>query len=1110
MAINCPQFNNDRNKQPFDHRETTRIRRKIREFNRLLRQASQAPRNQARQARFHQLRNDALNEWERLVADIAEIRPQDVQGMADLLAAQLGIHSRRLGLDPSLNYSKAGEIRIGLLDAKQTIEGLISTAGRIVSLERLQPFMRTFNQMARQLNVPKQTIRELIDDTLTVGQIGRTQSSAVYYRHNVLGKQSLVDTIQRRRYQDYVQRMRNAGFSTQQVDSLVNMATSVADSFDSVRAFAQAVGVEVGQEDNIGYFARRITRDFQLRLQDLKIEDLLQSLQEDGVTLATLHNKSRSTNLLVPEDLGFVSAILGIPTQEIVQMLDDPLAWRQYLHNNLSAEQLDLLIDAGVMQKLPMSSREVFEYFVRQYQLPYRHLSEMFELDPTTVVQAYTTNLQRSAGNSAMLRRIVDGEGLRRGWSVTRQMVESDPSTYREFVPLGSSFRTWAERARINTTQLQQNMGLPAGMLDSLHDIYVHPMVARQWTALMEVSMSPALMDQFGRTLSYVGRWFNKRILSNVQYVSRSVFQNIMSSMMAGANAVYHIPSIIDVARLMSSGLSTFDNTRPFVRVGGQTYTRRQLFEWFLTKRGHSIAPGTNLFRLDVNEPGQVFRWFMDAPESVMTAMHNLLTYTAAHGDPVRGRKIGLNERLGRFTRKSWQIADGLLDDVFAPFALAANFFDIAFKWSTLQSILENAETGRSVADGIGQVLTSGQFRRFDDLDEAVRHIDEYFVNPYATGRSVSVINNFVRPFAVWSMANPPMQIRHMLRNPHLYLAYHRVRNFVNTPLAEDEDYNDANVPSWVLESYPVYLSRDDRGNPIVMLPNNFDPISDTFSWALSGSAEIRRVFLNQKLGTQEQLREQARSRAESFENYLVRLFGSGHLPWKILAEQLTGRDAFTGRSFLDDDLNVRPTFLGMRMNPRAIYILNKVPFLEWLDRTNPWDMFGEAPRFSSDGQQITPGRLSWLGTERGRRNNIDQLDQNFGLQLLRLAGLNVRTIDYEENVKYTISDIERTANELAQSIDSARLTLQNGTTLSEAERSRITRERDEKINIWYQLMYDHARVMEWARERNVLPNDALFELQKLDIQVRQLPDPNIETINRITEDAIRMRTGQE
>lgn len=1122
MAINCPRYVDDRKKKPFDASERSDISRRIALENRILRAASQTPMAKGKQAAFNLQRVQAQSTWIRYLADLQKLTPENTPRMLDKLVTEFGLMNKKLGLDPNAGYTIAGEVRENLLDAKRTIEGLIATAGRISVLERVQPFTKKFNAAAKKLGVNSDETAALLDDIITVGQIPRTQSSTVYYKHKVLGRQTLSSVIQRKRYNRLVDALESVGFTKPEIDSFINEATVVNNAFDDVAVFARAVGVDVKSLENIGFFSRQVTQSFKNRLGDLNIDDLLSKVNLGNTTMSSVHNRSRNTFHYIPEDLEFSSRILGIQPTELNALLDDPIVLRSYLHDNLSTQQLDTLVDAGVFQKLPMSSREVHEYFLRQYELPLS-VNDMFVLDPVTNIKNYTQSLQRAAGNSSILQRVLGGEGVVAGWTVPSvQFLENGGKTgiYRNFVPLGDSLNAWGNKSKLmTTTAVEEALGLEPGSVRKLSDMYVHPIVAEQFTSLIEMAASPSNMGQVANVvqnslnaLGHLSNKLTKAVLATPQYVFRTVMQNSVAYHAAGGNLAYLPVGLLDLQKLVTKGLGAFDNTTPRFSMNGKMMTYRELFETFLVKRGHNVAPGTNLERLTLGSEGIDGMWefIMNTPKSVTKGLNDLIGYTMAHGDPVNGRKISMGERVGRFSKVAAQSANQLLDDSFSGFAFAANFFDLTFKWAMTLSTAQRA-SGQG-ASNIGQFLSSQQVRNFTNTDALFRHMDQYFVDVYATGATTNFVNKHIFPFTVWAMANPPMQFRHMFRNPHTFLNYHRIRSLVNIPLENDENFNDEKVDSWLLEGSPLFLTRDEQGRPVVLLTDNYDSYSDTISFVNGVGNTVYRSFGGEAEFDEQRRQDLTEGPGALVSEIMLDVVSKAHLPWKVIVEQITGRDSFTGRDFTLDESEVHPTYLGIQIPPRMVYLLNKIPPLEALDQLNPGEMFGTPRRRSIDGTVLDVGTLSVFGTDRTRirSKDYDVLDQNFALQLLRASGLNIKTVDYDRGAINTLSDIERTARTIERHLADSRRTLTEERigerTISDSERQRLLDYRDEQINAWFQLRMDHERILAWATDNGVTSHRALRELDDLRIKVRGLPDPNQDTINKLLLDALEFR----
>ena len=1111
MAIQCPRLPNDRKKRPFDADERSAITLRAKNWTAIMRNAINDPRYDPG-VRIAAERAMAEMEWQRGLSHLIRLSPNQRVGLRDMWASLFGQKNRALGLDPSLNFSVTGEVREGILDARRTIEGSISLAGRIESLDALTKFQGKFEALARRLGISDDVLDTLIDETLTTGQIPRVQGMAIAYRSKALGQQTLLDVFQRRRYDRYLQTMRDAGFEQKDIDTLLNLATDVSFAFDRVAAFARAVGVNVGHQTDIGYFARQVTSDFRLRLQDLQHDDLIAQLRDDTITLNSVHEKSRSTMHYVPEDDVFVGRILGIEPRQIRDMVNDPLVWREYLHRNLSTDQLDTLVDAGIMGKVPMSSSEVFEYFVRQYELPYEHLNEMFVTNPRRVLYQYTTNLMQSAGNSAVIKRLTSDEAFAQGWAITRATRDSDPSTYADFVPLGQELSRWASRHVMGEESVLNSMGLTGSAMDRMNNIYVHPIVAKQYVSMMAVSTSPAALHNIAGQLQYAGRWMTRRVLTSVPYVFRNILQGATTAVAAGGSMFAQLPSIIDMSRVFTYGLDALDDTKHVFMIDGVPTTRREAMRRFLQYQGHNVAPGSVAERFSGEmRPREIMHNLLNTPKSFRRAMSHLWTYSVAHGDPVNGRFIPFHERMWRPGRKAASMLNSFLEDAFQPFAAAANFFDVAYKWSVFQTIMEKNSRGgfRDLVDGLQQILGSMQFRRFSDFKEAMRHIDQYFVNPYDSGRAAAFFNNYFGPFRTWAMANPPMQFRHMARNPHLYLSYWRLRSLLNHPLAEDERLRSGSVPGWIQEGLPLFVTYDENGHPVVLLPSNFDGVNDAFQFVNETGRTINRVFFGGNAGTLEQQLEDARG--ETMQRFFEGLLSQSHWYIKVPYEQISGRETFTGRPISDEETRQRPTLWGVPVHPRVKHIIeNVLPMVRSIDQWNPGGIFGVAPRRDHNGRVIDPGKLSIFGTERTQRDPfLYAEEQDLIMRTLKLLGLQLQTIDPYYTTSRTLQDYDRTISHLEREINrttrqlrEAYLDESDGISRDWGEWERRRGELEEKIDVYVALRVDRIRMTLFAQELGVTEAQVLDQIRALRLNLTDAPDPSVD---QIREGALRI-----
>jgi hypothetical protein len=330
------------------------------------------------------------------------------------------------------------------------------------------------------------------------------------------------------------------------------------------------------------------------------------------------------------------------------------------------------------------------------------------------------------------------------------------------------------------------------------------------------------------------------------------------------------------------------------------------------------------------------------------------------------------------------------------------------------------------------------------------------------------------------------------------------LRTFQTTPLAEDDDLTEAGMPGWMVDQMPIYVTRDEEGRPIVLMPRSFDPISDAFIFFNQTGEMIDRVAFGGTPRTQEKLREDMRG--ESLDSFFDAVFSNFHVPWRIAYELIRGHDAFTGRSIRGEDSERMPSFLGIRMPAEMRLVLEKVPILGRLNTSNPWEMFGRAPQYDINGNVVDVGRLSIFGAERTERDRRlhDSVNQNGVLRLLRGIGINIQVIDYTEANRRTLSDITRTINHLEREINRTNedLMLRDIRDIAEDPQERVRRFREllHLTEMWGQLVVDKERVRAWMRERGVLSSDALRELDRLEIRVRDLPLPNQQKLDEIVE----------
>lgn len=1113
---NTPDPDNGRRRRPFNRRELAAISARRRKYEELMQAAEQTNYATSRRQQFALEIDNARRLIESRFTNLVHLSPRMNTNLQSWYAATFGQKARWFGLDPNRRYSIAGEVRHSLADAQQVAEGMITSISRVRGLERTQTFVDTFRTRARELGLRGHELDALIDDTLTVGQIPRRLSNLFEYQEsaNLL---SPATQFNRQRYTRYISSMEDAGFTSAEINQLIDLAYGVTQVEDEIRAIAVALGVDIPTQENIGYLTRVLTEDFKLRVQDISEPQLFEQLRNGQASVSTVFARSRNFNHYIPEDGALAAFILGITPEELNGLLQNPLTWRQYLDEEMLPDQLDFLVDSGVMAKLPMSSREVYDYLVDRYELPYSEISQMFKVDPTQAIDAYARSLMQTTGTAALVRSVTDGRAVAAGWAITARERYLNPQTYNNFVSLGDVLQKFARNANLDITEAVRQMGLATDneasrtVIQNFQDMYVHPIVAQQWSAMASISASPVLLGQMGRFFYRLNRVLNKTGLGSEghQFVTRTYASNFISARAAGANLEYVPIAHNIVTRVLSEGYDFLDDTQPFRLDNGRPITQRQFVENFFIRRGQSVAPGTvriNLPTMQLNRSAaralsDVGRAILNAPASTARAMSDIITYTMASGPQVRGRDITTFERIGRLSRATAQKLDNALNHLFEPLAIYSNLSDMASKLAVAMSVSQSPDP--AIGRRLSQAVYTQQLTNFPTMEEVYRHIDEYFVNVYDTGTFTATWASAVFPFAVWRMANPSMQLRHMLRHPVVYLNYLRMAALVS---GNQETEPEAVYPSWIIENYPITLSRDPRTNePFTLLPTNYDPILDAATFFRETGNAAQRIFFGKQAGTQEQIRSQIRGEPD---DYLTQLFAQTYAWARVPAEQILGMDTFTGRRFDEDPLMQSDSILGFRVSPRVRSILRNIPGINQLDELNPGNIFGTDTTRDIYGNIISVGTPSWSGAERRRR---DTDDYPFTIRLLRLMGANVRRIDYDENLQNTLGDVQNTINTLEQRINNTAIRVRrqqiDGSVIDEQEFARVNEELDDAVVQWAQLKFDYLRVQQYAIHNGVLPQNVVEQLWRQRIAVSGLPHPAQEEIDSIVEQTLTWRT---
>ncbi|UZV39989.1 tail fiber protein [Leptolyngbya phage LPP-2, strain SPI] len=1142
MPIKCrtnqqaqQQADHGRKKRSWSEAERSELRKRAQQQNKLLDALREVHGDPAKEqaAAVSAKVEGYQREWQALNAELINLNPSEADRLQSYLAKNFGMIRSAFGLGD--NLTTAGSVRVGLNDARRFAEGLVDVVGKYTTIGKMRDLRKELIQIGKRHNVKGRELDELFVEVVEAGQTPRTRLA--------LGNSEAVNAWLDRRVERFNKLMKATGFSDEEVDRLVELSMQASNVFDEVRMTAQALGVHIDPINNIGYWARQLTDDAKLRLDLLWQKDggyakpgigtskharerstwwlipedyvVLSEFFTPGATknwnkwlreatgleqsgldnLGKVLAKERKTKLITSQDIDeelarLVSLKTKDPTFTVADLYDkraelvreaggrseaewdalfqDPIKFLDELHNNLTAEQVDTLVDAGVLSKVPMTSREVFDYFVKQYQLPYTRMSDMFKTDVGQALQGYRESLRKAAGDSAIFKRIVD-DGHRAGWIATPLEVAANPSEFKNFKRLSE-----LDMTRFGTDEV---------LAEQFRGAYVHPLVHEQLEGLINLSVSPKGMHEFASTV----HWFLRNIQtsallgSNVGYVAKQVLSNTINYVAGGGHLQRIIPTAIDLIKLFRGGLDALDNTAQFRMDGGKWLTKREWYRQAMMSRGQDVVPLSAGHRI-----GDTYGSLgILNPANLPKAAYDVVSYAQMFGDPINGVKGALG-----YTGKK---LERLLNTGLAPFASAATFVDLTYKFSLAQSVMK----GNGFDDAVRQAhsFVSANHSK-STLREAFEHVDNYYIDYTNLGKAQLNFGRYVRPFASYALMNPPMQLRHAMRNPSAFMAYMRMSSILYGAGVRPE-ITEAGFSKNELDDTPAAIMYDpDSKLATVLFSANYDPIIDAYTFAKETGEKFARVTGNFAGSGWEQ-------REDLTQKYTVRqlmedLLGKDSNPaWKTVSEIISGRDSFTGQEL---DKSKRDLF-GVQMPSDVVWLLSKFPLIGALDRATGGrgyieDQFGRRVAEAEPGLLGTPNRKA-TRTEASDYYTEQRLS-GFANNVRKLVGLRVRTIDLAEGNQYTYKDIMKARNELKKVI------MAKSKSVREANRTQDPKAIQELETLraqYIQLTVDAYRVRDWAQRNKVDIDGAFKKLQEQQQAIRGLPVPSA-LMERLIQDS--------
>ena len=1004
------------------------------------------------------------------LGEVINLNKEKINDVEHFLANKFNLKAKALGLSPDLNYTTAGELRDTIAIARNIAQGALDEVSRLAGLKEVKRHSENIENILKSAGVTdKQVINELRIDSIEVGQIPKFRS--------VYNIGEAADRFNAQRFTDFTNRLEQMGVSPEGIEEIISSATNISAVMDEARMLGNSFGLDVGQVEGIGYVARVYTPDAQRFIDHIKkAQESLQTVKNAENSLGFLNTdvaKSRQTFHYIPEDDAVVAFQLGVEVDELHEIMDRG-ELTKFLHENVSDELLENMVDIGSISKLPMTTKEVHNYVVKKFgnQLPFKGMDDLFITDPERVAEYYVEQLENAAGKSAMARLVVR-EGLQNGWAVPDSIYKLRPDDFKGFRKLDAeSIRKF----------------YPDYSGDAF--VWVNPYVDDTWRSVMGLSTNPSALNTFAQNVQYFGSFFNQALLINPGYPLRVLYDSFRNFGAAGGNWLRYSEGWADLLKVTrgGKGLDALDNTRKVYQSlnGDKLISERELYSQWIKQRGLEAAPLTPGTRVTVKRKS--FQQMVQDPFDMGKAANYLIHYTKAFG-AVDGAKA------------AFDMLKGKQGEIFAEFASVASFFEASSKWGLIKSLADTSR-GNRVAQQVSGLLVSPP--KFNNLKEIFRHVDDYFPQWGDTGDVVNFFNSALRPFSVFAMFNPPAQIRQAMRRPHEFVNYWRIKSFMQqqSGALEDEDLNDATFPEWARWASPQFLWKDkESGEWVTLLNGNWDARADAWSWIGKSEQDVA-AFQGRYVGSTENQRELIEHGKPGMLSYFQEFLKEGQPLIRNLVSLATGRDVRTGREIERDPTQPRTTIFNLPYEVE--YVLTAYPPIQRLKDINPGGVFGR-PEFRDPktGEIIISSQPGVFGS---RRVDFDISKyrgekRDLIVNTLRNFGFNVKIIDTARNLQYNFTQSKRLYEQTKKDVGKLRndLTLEYLKGDEDVRNSPDFQRRlelfNDRVSQMAQLGRDTLVIADMMQERGIKPTESF---ENIDQQMLRIVP------NRIGDDVLQ------
>lgn len=889
------------------------------------------------------------------------------------------------------------------------------------------------------------------------------------------------------------------GFSPADADKFVEIVSEVPKVYHEVLLIANDLGLNIEDlaASGKGYVPYQLSKDFRRRMQWKWEDEKLTSLSiggDDAIPIQRALEKSRESYEFVVQDevvldwmlrTGYgskkpatgtgsvydeLTKLSGEKVENVTDLFKDNVM-REAVVNVLTDEQLEHLVQTGVVSKFPVSTDKFYRNLISGMKLPYSSVNDLMQTDFGKGIKLYQKQLETLATDSqvtwAFLKSSTDG-----GWGIPASVRNADPAKYKDFVRLSEAFPP----ELVSRYHLD---GINGVLANTLEDTYVHRMVVQQYAAEMKLAQSPELLGILGHGLQFLKRFNTTMWLSSSQFLGRQFLNNATQLFSAGGNIFHYVEDTIRLTWATVNGKHFFDvldDTKPLYTISGKAYTEKGLFKELIKAgyindytqamveaSGKSYVPSDGMLRQFIRTSKQLRKTWNSYPDWF--------------------------QKINRLSQEGLDYVDELVNGrIGAP-----------FRWGNVQfENLSKLNLAKSVFSKDPSMVLTGSLTNFgiNNMDEFIEYSSRYFYwyDETALGRVGDALS-YVMPFLGYRVKNIHGTFRQVIHNPSKFGNFLQLYAALNAPM-QKEDFPAGGVPDYVWEQQPVLFKLDKETTGLEKDTFFYFPTASLIQ-QMGALSDLQKV--GELLGVN--IQQQAQSPldfnpARKRSNIVQKILDEESWGWlKLMKAVSTGVDPDTGYE-IERWGSKTTSLVGFEVSIWTKYALAAIlPPLDKLDKWNPQRWFGQQAYYDPYKQEFVEGKPSFMGVERNRKSDTDQ-PVRFTNDLTEFFGVKGNFIDVAYNMGATREDIKRTIYENRDLLKALRHNMMQATT--EKDRAKYEAQFYLLRDYTLALRVEFQKVDNWLKINNFPTRKGLRYLKEQGLRTQDLPDISDDEYQRI------------